>query len=445
MTRPADHGVDPGTLELLQLTVATAMTNRRQDREARGLLPLDKETADQQTLSEITAVVQQYRAGRAAAGEPLPPAESDEALIRTLANAILSSGEISDLLTNNEIENIDINAHDEVWITYGDGLRERGLPVARSDAELIDLVQNLASTQGVNPRPFTRAHPRLDLRLRDGSRLSALMSASESPAISIRRNRYPQMFLHKMIELGSIDDNLASFLQATVIAKMNDVAGGETNSGKTTGLRAMINCIGPMERIVTIERSLELGLRRQGRHHDVTEWEEVLPDSDGQGGVSIQELVHQSRRHNPDRVIVGEVIGPEVVEMLSAMSQGNDGSFSTIHARSAAGVVRRLALYSRQFEKLDEGVSRELIAEAIDFIIFFHRDRRTNRRMITEVSEVSSSTALPTPIFRFDVRAGRAVRVRDHAVTEERMARLAEAGWMDQPHVVFEPRYEVPR
>ena len=298
MTRPADHGVDPGTLELLQLTVATAMTNRRQDRESRGLLPLDKETADQQTLSEITAVVQQYRAGRAAAGEPLPPAESDEALIRTLANAILSSGEISDLLTNNEIENIDINAHDEVWITYKDGLRERGLPVARSDAELIDLVQNLASTQGVNPRPFTRAHPRLDLRLRDGSRLSALMSASESPAISIRRNRYPQMFLHTMIELGSIDDNLASFLQATVIAKMNDVAGGETNSGKTTGLRAMINCIGPMERIVTIERSLELGLRRQGRHHDVTEWEEVLPDSDGQGGVSIQELVHQSRRHN---------------------------------------------------------------------------------------------------------------------------------------------------
>jgi pilus assembly protein CpaF len=445
MTRPADHGVDPGTLELLQLTVATAMTNRRQDREARGLLPLDKETADQQTLSEIAAVVQQYRAGRAAAGEALPPAESDEALIRTLANAILSSGEISDLLTNNEIENIDINAHDEVWITYGDGLRERGLPVARSDAELIDLVQNLASTQGVNPRPFTRAHPRLDLRLRDGSRLSALMSASESPAISIRRNRYPQMFLHTMIELGSIDDNLASFLQATVIAKMNDVAGGETNSGKTTGLRAMINCIGPMERIVTIERSLELGLRRQGRHHDVTEWEEVLPDSDGQGGVSIQELVHQSRRHNPDRVIVGEVIGPEVVEMLSAMSQGNDGSFSTIHARSATGVVRRLALYSRQFEKLDEGVSRELIAEAIDFIIFFHRDRRTNRRMITEVCEVSSATALPTPIFKFDPRAGRAVRVRDHAVTGERMARLAEVGWMDQPHVVFEPRYETSR
>lgn len=155
--------------------------------------------------------------------------------------------------------------------------------------------------------------------------------------------------------------------------------------------------------------------------------------------------MHQSRRHNPDRVIVGEVIGPEVVEMLSAMSQGNDGSFSTIHARSAAGVVRRLALYSRQFEKLDEGVSRELIAEAIDFIIFFHRDRRTNRRMITEVCEVSSATALPTPIFKFDPRAGRAVRVRDHAVTGERMARLAEVGWMDQPHVVFEPRYETSR
>lgn len=445
MTAVTDPGVDSATLEMLQLSVAGALTRLRQDREARGLPALDKETADQLTISEITAAVQDFRAGRAAAGEALPSAASDEALITALTNAILNSGQISDLLANNLIENIDINAHDKVWITYADGRKERGLPVARSDALLIELVQTLASNQGVNPRPFTRAHPRLDLRLRDGSRLSAIMSASESPSISIRRNRFQQMYLHTLLNLGSLNDDLASFLQALVFAKMNLIVGGETNSGKTTGTRALINCIDPMERIVTIERSLELGLSRQGRHHDVTEWEEVLPDADGQGGVSIRQLVQQSRRANPDRVIVGEVLGPEVVEMLSAMSQGNEGSFSTIHARSATGVIRKLALYARQFERLDEDVSRELIAEAVDFVIFMERDRRTNRRRITQVCEVSSASSRPTPIFTFDRVSGHAVRNRDHAITEDRLERLAMQGWLDIPDVVFEPRYEMPR
>lgn len=445
MTKPTDqHGVDPETLEFLQYAVATEMTNRRQELAAQGRPVLDEESNRQLTIREITAVVQQFRTGRATAGEELPSAAADSDLIKTLMNAILEAGDLSELLANTDIENIDINGHDEVWITYSNGLKERGRPLARSDGELIQLVQNLASTHGVNPRPFTRAHPSLDMRLRDGSRLAALMSACDSPAISIRLNRFPEMYLHKMIELNSITDMVASFMQALVLAKFNPMAGGETNSGKTTGVRAMINCIGPMERIITIERSLELGIKRQGRHFDVTEWEEVLPDSDGQGGITIQELVHRTRRHNPDRVIVGEVIGPETVEMLSAMSQGNEGSFSTLHARSSAGVVRKLSLYAKQFGQLPEDVSRELIAEAVDFIIFFKRDRLTNRRYVAEICEVSSATARPTPIFAFDPRANHAVRT-PFPITPDRVERLAEVGWIDSPGVVFEPRYEMPK
>lgn len=446
MSKPTErHGVDAETLEFLQYTVATAMTNRRQELAAEGKPPLDTESADQLTISEITAVVQQYRAGRAAAGEPLPSAAADNDLIMTLQNAILDAGQVSELLVNKDIENIDINGHDEVWITYANGLKERGRPLARSNGDLIQMVQNLASTQGVNPRPFTRAHPSLTMRLRDGSRLSALMSACDSPAISIRLNRFKQMFLHMMIELNSMNDAVASFLQAMVLAKFNSIVTGETNSGKTTGTRALINCVGPMERIITIERSLELGIKRQARHLDVTEWEEVLSDSDGQGGISIQELVYKSRQHNPDRVIVGEVIGPETVEMLSAMSQGNEGSFSTLHARTPEGAVRRLSLYAKQHGGLPEDVSRELIAEAVDFIIHFRRDRLTNRRYVWEISEVSSATARPTPIFKFDPQVGQALRVDSHAITDDRLERLAEVGWIDSPHVVFEPRYEMPR
>ena len=230
-----------------------------------------------------------------------------------------------------------------MWVTYADDRgKVRGQPIAATDEDLIGIVQNLAAYAGINARPFTRANPELDLRLPDGSRLSAVMSASERPIVSIRRNRYPQMFLPTLVELGTLDDQLACFLHAAVRARMNIVVAGATDAGKTTLLRALINCIPAGERLITVERALELGLRRHPElHRDVVELEEVLPDAEGNGGLTIRELVRRTRRHNPSRVIVGEVLGPEVVEMLSAMSQGNDGSLSTMHARSAHDVVRQ--------------------------------------------------------------------------------------------------------
>jgi Flp pilus assembly CpaF family ATPase len=359
----------------------------------------------------------------------------DQRLAEGVFAAMYGAGELQELLDDPDVENVDINGCDEVWVTYaGPRGKVRGRPVAATDEDLVQIVQNLGAYAGLNARPFTRASPELDLRLHDGSRLSAVTGASERPVVSIRRNRYPQMFLGTLVQLGTVDEQLAAFLEAAVLARCNIMVAGATDAGKTTLLRALVNCIPPDERLVTVERALELGLRRHpGLHHDVVELEEVLPDAEGRGGISIDALVRRTRRHNPSRVIVGEVLGPEVVEMLSAMSQGNDGSLSTIHARNAEEVFSRIATYAAQHEHLDFPVTHSLIAGAIDFVVFVRKnDLMGGKRTVTEVVEVTgfadgrvsrSGIFTPSPV------TGRAERRDDVAIV--RGKRLAGHGYDD--------------
>ena len=311
----------------------------------------------------------------------LPDASYDQRLVEAIDAAMYRAGELQALLDDDQVENIDINGCDEVWVTYADDRgKVRGRPVAASDEDLVNVVQTLGAYAGLNARPFTRASPELDLRLQDGSRLSAVMGASERPVVSIRRNRYPQMFLPMLVGFGTVDEQTAAFLQAAVRSRANIMVAGATDAGKTTLLRALINCIPAQERLITVERAIELGLRRHPElHHDVVELEEVLPDSDGNGGLTIRQLVRRTRRLNPSRVCVGEVLGPEVVEMLSAMSQGNNGSLSTIHARSASDVFQKLATYGAQYEGLDFPVTYSLIA-VVDRLRGVHREEPPARR-----------------------------------------------------------------
>ena len=163
-------------------------------------------------------------------------------------------------------------------------------------------------------------------------------------------------------------------------------------------------------------------------HHNVREMEEVLPDPDGKGGVSIASLVRRTRRMNPDRVIVGEVLGPEVVEMLSAMAQGNDGSLSTIHARDADEVFNRISTYAQQFESLSPQVSHSLMAGAIDLVVFIEKNKRLGgRRCVTQVIEVSGmqgERVSRNELFVPSSHDGRAVRNAEVALTPQRAAKL---------------------
>jgi Flp pilus assembly CpaF family ATPase len=168
-------------------------------------------------------------------------------------------------------------------------------------------------------------------------------------------------------------------------------------------------------------------------HHNVRELEEVLPDAEGKGGVSIAALVRRTRRMNPSRVIVGEVLGPEVVEMLSAMAQGNDGSLSTIHARDAVEVFNRISTYAQQHENLSAEVSHALMAGAIDFVIFIEKLGGT--RCVTQVLEVGGFQAgrvATSALFGPSPHDGRAIRDPEIGVTPRRAAKLASlAGWAD--------------
>jgi pilus assembly protein CpaF len=416
--RPVDYRL----VRSVQRQVADRLTAVRQQRMASGQPELSGHDERQLALTLIQEEVAAHIQARVDAGLDLPDPAVDAQLGRAVESAIFGAGALQPLLDDPDVENIDINGT-QVWVTYADG-RGKVLtdPVADTDEDLIALVSTLAAYQGPNARPFTPASPELDLRLGDGSRLSAVMTASPRPVVSIRRNRFPQMFLavpppaaqpgrtrrsrsrttapgadagaQTLLELGTVDAQLAAFLQAAVLSRCNIVVAGATDSGKTTLLRALIHCIPAHERLVTVERALELGLSMHPHlHPDVVELEEVLPSADGHGGVSIGALVRRSRRMNPSRVIVGEVLGPEVVEMLSAMSQGNDGSLSTLHARDAADVFNRLATYAAQHEHLDFAVTHALIGSSVDLVVFIRKNPRMGgRRMVTEVLEVTGSS-----------------------------------------------------
>ena len=189
---------------------------------------------------------------------------------------------------------------------------------------------------------------------------------------------------------------LATFLRAAVRARKNLMIAGATNSGKTTLLRALANEIPPVERLITVERSMELGLEAfEDLHPNVVAFEERLANSEGLGGVGMAELVRRSLRMNPSRVIVGEVLGDEIVTMLNAMSQGNDGSLSTIHANSSIEVFNRISTYALQAEEnLPVEASQMLIAGSINFVVFM-RKRNTYdsggglQRTIESVREVT--------------------------------------------------------
>ncbi len=297
--------------------------------------------------------------------------EEEQQLAKTVLDALFGMGRLQVLIDDGEIENIDINGYDHVWATFADGSKRMMHPIADSDEELVDLVRSAASRFGLSERRFDLARPELDLQLPDGSRLSALMAVTARPAVSIRRHRFSDLSLSDLTELGTLDSDLALFLSAAVRSRKNIVVSGAMNSGKTTLLRALAAEISPRERIVTIEQAFELGLEAaQDRHPDMVAVEARPANVEGVGLISVADLVKRALRMNADRVIVGEVLGDEVLPMLNAMSQGRSGSMCTIHADSSAGVFRRIASYAVQAqERLPLEATNLLIAGAIHFVV----------------------------------------------------------------------------
>jgi pilus assembly protein CpaF len=388
--------VDHGLVKRLRGEVGDRLAEQRRMDAASGVPPMSGEDERQFARALIAQALENHARTEITAGRPPLTAQQEEDLAEAVHAALFGVGRLQPLLEDQQVENIDINGYDRVFIGYADGREVMGEPVAESDEELVELIQTLAAYSGLSSRPFDTANPQLDLRLPDGSRLSAVMDVTLRPAISIRRARMGKVFLADLVGNGTMSPELASFLSAAVAARKNVMIAGSTNAGKTTLLRALANQITPEERLITVERALELGLDHFPElHPNVVAFEERLPNSEGQGAVSMAELVRRSLRMNPSRVIVGEVLGDEIVTMLNAMTQGNDGSLSTIHANSSLEVFNRIATYAIQAtERLPIEATHMLIAGAIDFVVF--QTKRNEyakggrlRRFVSSVREVT--------------------------------------------------------
>ena len=387
--------IDHDLVRQLRTSVADRLNEQRRRDQMSGVPAMSVEDEREYARSLIVQVLEDHARYEIAEGRTPPTAEEEAGLAAAIHSALFGVGRLQPLLDDPEVENVDINGCDNVFVQYGDGREERLPPVADDDEELVELIQVLAAHTGLSSRPFDSANPQLDLRLPDGSRLSAVMNVCARPAVSIRKARLGRVFLDELIANGTLSHDVGSFLKAAVGARKNIMIAGATNAGKTTMLRALANEIPPEERLVTVERALELGLGEfEDLHPNVIAFEERLPNSEGLGGVTMAELVRRSLRMNPSRVIVGEVLGDEIITMLNAMSQGNDGSLSTIHANSSLEVFNRIGTYAIQSqERLPLNATTMLIAGALNFVVFLrkHNDYArggTMTRVVESVREV---------------------------------------------------------
>ena len=388
--------MDHALVKLLRQEVGDRLAQQRRADAAAGVAPMTPEDERQFARAVIAQVLEDLARREIAQGRTPLTAEEEEAVAAGVHAALFGVGRLQPLLDDPDIENVDVNGCDNVFVSYADGREEVVEPVADSDEELVELIQILGAYSGLSSRPFDTANPQLDLRLPDGSRLSAVMDVCRRPVLSIRRARLAKVFLSDLVGNGTLLPELAAMLSAAVAARKNLMIAGSTNAGKTTLLRALANEIPPGERLVTVERALELGIDQFPElHPNVVAFEERLPNAEGAGGISMAELVRRSLRMNPSRVIVGEVLGDEIVTMLNAMTQGNDGSLSTIHANSAPEVFNRIATYALQAqERLPVEATHMLIAGAIDFVIFIEKRNDyarggTLRRFVSSVREVT--------------------------------------------------------
>ncbi|WP_419927128.1 CpaF family protein [Candidatus Poriferisocius sp.] len=374
----------------------------------------------------------------------LPPLDQAEEsrIAAEVMSTLFGLGPIDRLLADETVENVSVNGCDTVWVHHAGGEKRRVGAIADSDSELVALIRRAAARLGRNERRFDIANPFLDLRLPDGSRLNAVMAVSERPAVSIRRHRHEHVTLADLCELGTFDETLRDFLSAAVSARMSIIVCGGTNAGKTTLLRALLNACDADERLITIEDRLELGLAADpDRHRDVIEMETRTANIEGTGEITMQQLVRNALAMSPDRLIVGEVRGPEVADMLSALSTGNDGSMCTIHANSSQAAFSKIATYAlRSTEHIPVEATNRMIAESIDFVVHVGRARDGQRqvRSVREVTGASSGEVNSIEVFTANGSdTARPCAELQHSTQQ----RLASAGF-DHSSLEWEPAHE---
>ncbi len=319
-------------------------------------------------------------------------------LFHDILDEMLGFGAIQPLLDDPDISEVMVNGPKKVYIERDGKLIRTGITF-ENDTQVLRLIDRIILPLG---RRIDADSPTVDARLPDGSRVNAIVPpvAIDGPSITIRKFRTGKLTMEKLIELGSITQNIADFLRACVIARFNILVSGGTGSGKTTLLNLLSSYIPETERVVTIEDAAELQLQQE----HVVRLETKPPSVEGTGMVTVRDLVRNSLRMRPDRIIVGECRGGEALDMLQAMNTGHDGSLTTLHANTPRDALSRLETMSLMAGvEMPIKVIREQAASAIDLIVQISRMRDGTRKLtqVTEVAGMEGDTIVMTDIFKF--------------------------------------------
>ena len=327
------------------------------------------------------------------------PQDIRQQIFHEILDELTGYGPIQPLLDDPEISEVMVNGPKKVFI-------EKNGKVARSpiafddDSHVLRIIDRIILPLG---RRVDADTPTVDARLPDGSRVNAVIPpvAIDGPSITIRKFKRDKLSIQQLIEYGSLTPNMGEFIRACVLAHLNILISGGTGSGKTTLLNVLSGFIPEEERIVTIEDAAELQLQQE----HVVRLETKVPNTDGKGAVTTRDLVRNSLRMRPDRIIVGECRGGEALDMLQAMNTGHDGSLTTLHANSPRDALSRLeTMVLMAGMDLPLKVVRQQISSAVDLIIQQTRLKDGSRKVtaITEVVGMEGDTVVLTDIFKFD-------------------------------------------
>ena len=381
-------GLDFQVYQELKIAIHRYLLNKV-DLEKVASVPDDRTRA--QVFAVIQDVISQVKA-------PFGAAEKEHLSLEIL-DEMFGLGPLEPLLQDPTVSDILVNGAKEVYVERA-GMLEETKVVFKDDAHLMRIIQKIVAAIG---RRVDEASPMVDARLADGSRVNVIVPplAIDGPHLSIRRFGHTPITEDNLLANQTLTAPMLALLKASVAARLNIVISGGTGAGKTTLLNVLSGYISPKERIVTIEDSAELQLKQ--RH--VVRLECRPPNSDGKGAIQARQLVINSLRMRPNRIVVGEVRGEEALDMLQAMNTGHDGSMTTVHANTPRdGITRMETMAMMANLNLPEKAIRRQIASAISLVVQIARFSDGTRRVthMTEITGMESDVVSMQDLFLFE-------------------------------------------
>jgi len=422
---------------------ATTGQNSFQEMKSR----LHRQLINRMDLTKLSALTQEHVHSEvsrlaevvlAQEGAPLSASEREK-LVNDVQHELFGLGPLEPLLADPTISDILVNKHDVIYIERR-GKIERTNVRFKDDEHLMRVIERIVSSIG---RRIDESSPMVDARLQDGSRVNAIIPplSIDGPVVSIRRFGADPLRMTALIENNALTKDIADMLQMCVNARLNCLISGGTGAGKTTLLNALSAFIPEDERIVTIEDSAELQLQQP----HVVRLETRPPNIEGKGEVTQRELVKNSLRMRPDRIVIGEVRGGEAIDMLQAMNTGHDGSLTTIHANTPRDALARLeTMIQMTGMRLSDRAMRQQIASALDLVVQVARLSDGSRRLtsISEITGMEGETITMQEIFMYERtgvdKEGKVIGRFKPTGIRPRFAERLKACGLQLPRVFFE-------